>query len=82
MKEYLSKWTIPRLLQLAVGLYFLRDYYLDGGRMVLVFGGVMMAQAVLNVGCFSSRGCSTSVTPVGKDAESITNEIEVEYEEL
>lgn len=79
MNEYFSKWTWKRAAQLVVGLYFMRDYYLEGGTLVLAFGGMMFAQAVLNIGCFSSRGCSTSLPT--KQAV-FSEESEIEYEEI
>ncbi|HHB78313.1 MAG TPA: hypothetical protein ENK85_03655 [Saprospiraceae bacterium] len=82
MKEYLSKWTWQRFIQLLVGLFFLWDYFSDGGRLVLAFGAVMFAQAVFNVGCFSSRGCNTSVKDSDFSGTAVTDDAEVEYEEI
>ena len=82
MKEYLSKWTIPRGIQLAVGIFFLWEYYSDGGSLALAFGIMMFAQAVLNIGCFSSRGCSTNPSYDKNDTTTVSNEAEVEYEEI
>lgn len=80
MQDYLSKWTIPRLIQLVIGGVFLYDYSADGGRLPLAFGGMMLGQAIFNVGCFSSKGCSTSVDT--NDHSPISDEVEVEYEEV
>ncbi len=80
MNDYIAKWTWQRFVQLAVGSYFLRDYFLDGGMLVLAFGGMMFAQAVLNIGCFSSKGCSTSL-PNG-DQAVFSEDTEIEYEEI
>ncbi len=82
MKEYLSKWTIPRGIQLAVGIFFLWDYFTDGGSLALAFGTMMFAQAALNIGCFSSQGCSTNPYYDEKDNTPIPDEAEVEYEEI
>ena len=59
LKDYISKWTYKRLIQLAVGIYFAWNFYEDGSKLSLIFGGLMLIQALLNVGCFSTRGCST-----------------------
>ena len=59
LQEYISKWTYKRVLQLGVGIYFAWNYVEDGGIFSLIFGGMMLFQALLNVGCFSTRGCST-----------------------
>ena len=82
MKEYLSKWTIPRGIQLVVGIFFLWDYFSDGGSLALAFGTMMFAQAALNIGCFSSRGCSTNPSYDKNDTTTVSNEVEVEYEEV
>ncbi len=82
MKEYLSKWTIPRIIQLVVGIFFLWDYFTDHGSLALAFGTMMFAQAALNIGCFSSKGCSTNPSYDEKDLSAVSNEMEVEYEEV
>lgn len=80
MKDYFSKWTWARGMQLAVGVYFLRDYYIDGGQLILGFAVLMLAQAILNIGCFSSKGCSA---PKSTDnGEPFKADAEIEYEEI
>ncbi len=79
MKSYISKWTIARGLQLVIGIAFLVDYFSGKSTFSMIFGGMMFFQAVLNVGCFSSKGCSTpaydnSTNTVNSDSD------EVEYE--
>ena len=66
MKEYLNKWTIKRLIQLVVGLFFIYYYTKDKSQVALVFGILMLAQAILNMGCFSTRGCDTNATEASK----------------
>ena len=83
MKEYLSKWTISRAVQLIIGGVFFNSYFEDGGFFALAFGGLMFFQAVFNVGCFSSKGCSTSTSgPKKKMNKTELDELEVEYEEV
>ena len=59
MREYINKWTYKRVLQSLVGIYFIWNYFEDGSQFSLFFGGLMLVQALLNVGCFSTKGCST-----------------------
>jgi len=73
LKTYISKWTIQRLIQLVVGSYFIWNYIEDSGRLSLIFGGVMAFQAIFNVGCFSSKGCSTSMST--EEAQPFAKEI-------
>ena len=80
MNEYISKWTLPRLIQLVIGFFFLQSFFEGGEMFGLLFGGFMLAQAVLNIGCFSSKGCSTSYTDKNTDMD--LNDLEVEYEVL
>jgi len=62
MKNYIDKWTYKRVLQLLVGVYFIWNFIETEGKLSLVFGLVMCVQAILNIGCFSSKGCATSNT--------------------
>lgn len=61
MKEYINKWTYMRLIQCVVGLYFIWNFIEDDSKLSLAFGILMLFQAVFNIGCFSSKGCSTTV---------------------
>lgn len=80
LKEYLSRWTWLRLIQLIVGIVFLGNYFDEGGFFNLFFGGMMFIQAALNMGCFSSKGCST---PNYLQANKQDNQdVEVEFEEV
>ncbi len=76
MKNYIDKWTYKRVLQLVVGVYFIWNFVEVGGKLSLVFGLLMSIQALLNIGCFSSKGCTTSnvkteVHPVVKNIKKI-----------
>ncbi len=61
MKEYINKWTYKRVIQSVVGFYFIWNYIEDDGKLSLAFGLLMLFQSIFNVGCFSSKGCSTTV---------------------
>ena len=62
MKTYLSQWTISRVIQLMIGIAFLYNYCADESTFSLAFGFMMFVQAVLNIGCFSSKGCNTTIS--------------------
>jgi len=59
LKEYIDKWTYKRVLHSLVGIYFIWNYLEDGSQFSLIFGGLMLVQALFNIGCFSTKGCST-----------------------
>ncbi len=67
LKDYINQWTYKRLIQFAVGVYFMWNFFADGSKLSLLFGSIMLIQAIFNVGCFSTRGCSTPED--GQDAE-------------
>ena len=75
VKTYISKWSYHRLIQLAIGAYFIWNYSQSDDRLSLFFGGFMLFQAILNIGCFSSKGCSTTSTgeaaPFAKDIKKL-----------
>ena len=81
LKDYLSKWTWMRIVQLIVGVVFLGNYFDEGGFFNLAFGGMMFLQALLNMGCFSSKGCSTPSYNTDSNPTDST-EKEVEFEEI
>jgi len=77
LREYINKWTYKRVLQSLVGIYFIWNYFEDGNQFSLFFGGLMLVQALLNIGCFSTKGCSTpneepeKMQPFAKKIEKI-----------
>ncbi len=77
IKEYLSLWTIKRFLQLLFGLYFFWEYTKESSVFALVIGALMTYQAVMNVGCFSSKGCTV---PQTKNTQIYSEDEEVEFE--
>jgi len=81
LKTYLNNWTWKRLLQLAFGFFLFYKYQESGNIAALLFGGLMILQAVLNIGCFSSRGCSNTVSN-HPDKDKELDEIDVEVEEI
>jgi hypothetical protein len=79
IKYYLELWTIKRVLQLLFGLYFLWENYKHPNIIALIIGIIMVYQAVMNVGCFSSKGCTV---PNNKDKTVYDDNQEVEYDEV
>jgi len=78
MKDYINKWTIQRFLQLLAGVYFIWNYVEDGMIFSLAFGALMSFQAILNVGCFSSKGCTTSTN----NSTPFSENDEIDFEEV
>lgn len=76
LKNYLRNWNYKRLIQLGFGLYFFWEYFQHPSIFSLIFGGIMGFQAIANVGCFSTRGCSTNFDKNKKYNEN--NDIEFE----
>jgi hypothetical protein len=58
LKKYFNNWSYKRLIQLFFGIgliiYALKTQQL----FPKIFGVMMLVQAVINIGCFSTRGCS------------------------
>jgi len=70
MKDYFNKWSYKRGIQLGVGIYFLYGFFDAGNKLFLIFGLMMSFQAIFNVGCFSTKGCTnTSVASKSSDKE-------------
>jgi hypothetical protein len=59
LKKYIYKWTYKRLIQLFVGLFLIYYSTQDSNLFAKIFGVIMTGQALLNIGCFSTRGCET-----------------------
>ncbi len=80
MKEYFSQWTYKRLIQLGVGMYFFWENYNHASTFAIVFGSIMTFQAIANVGCFSSKGCTPKIDK--KLKEDFNENDEIEFEEI
>ncbi len=77
MKAYFKLWTISRFIQLLIGFYFIWEYYQHPSYLALIFGGLMLFQAIMNVGCFSSKGCA-----IPKNTESYNEDADIDFEEV
>lgn len=60
MRAYFNKWTVQRIIQLTIGSYFIWNSIEIESKLSLAFGVIMSFQSIFNVGCFSSKGCSTT----------------------
>ncbi|HIP48829.1 MAG TPA: hypothetical protein EYG92_07690 [Lutibacter sp.] len=73
MKGYINKWTYKRVIQAGLGVFLVYYYTQDHNKFALVFGIVMLVQAFLNIGCFSTKGCDNSVDE--KEIQEFAKEI-------
>lgn len=80
MKTYFSKWNYKRLIQLGIGLYSIWEYFQDPLIFALLFGLLMIFQAILNIGCFSTRGCNSNIKEHEK--ENFSEHDELDFEEI
>ena len=80
MKTYLKNWNYKRFLQLGVGVYFIWEYFQDPTYFAVFFGLLLIVQATLNIGCFSTRGCNPNINEEKKEKFSENNDLE--YEEI
>ena len=80
MNDYLHQWTYKRVIQLLIGSYFIYGYFKDPMLFALLFGVLMSFQAIANVGCFSTRGCSTAVEE--HTASEFSENDEIDFEEV
>ncbi len=60
MKQYLQNWNVMRLLRLAMGILTGVQGLQSGEWLIASLGGLFSITALLNVGCGSTAGCSTS----------------------
>jgi len=80
MQEYFSQWTYKRVLQLAAGIYFFWEYSNHSSTFAVIFGSVMTFQAIANVGCFSTRGCTPNIDE--KAIKNFSEDDEIDFEEI
>lgn len=59
LKDYLSKWNYKRLIQFGFGIFLIYYYLQDHNKFALAIAIIMLLQSLLNVGCFSTKGCNT-----------------------
>jgi len=66
LKGYINKWTYKRILQAGLGVFLVYYYTQDHNKFALAFGIFMLVQAFFNIGCFSTKGCSTPIDETEK----------------
>ena len=76
MKNLFSPWHFMRFLRLALALYLAYQAYAISQWFVGMFALFFMTQAVFNLGCCSTSGCSFSQ----KDNDSMNQPLD--YEEV
>ncbi len=77
MKTYFKLWTIKRFMQLLVGFYFIWKHYQHPSYLALIFGGLILFQAIMYIGCFSSKGCA-----IPQNTESYKEDTDIDFEEV
>ena len=80
MKQYFNQWTYKRLIQLGFGLYFFWEYLQHESILAILFGVFMSFQAIANVGCFSSRGCTTN--NIQRKNDTFSDDDDIDFEEI
>lgn len=76
-----APWNLMRVLRMTLGGFIIYEGYKSNEALFMFAGGMFVFMALLNVGCFGSQGCQTSV-PVTKQNLGDLDEIVVEYEEV
>ncbi len=76
----LSGWNFVRLLRLFIGGSALAAYFSEHDSFMGMLGIIVTAQAVFNVGCCGSNGCSTK--PFDNSKESDLDKNEISFEEI
>jgi len=73
LKKYFNNWSTKRVVQLIFGLGLVLYAVQTQHLFPKIFGVMMLVQAILNIGCFSTRGCSNSEG--GKDKKDFAEKI-------
>ena len=73
----IENWNLMRLIRLIGGIYFCVGGVMKGDIISGVLGGILLIQAVYNLGCCGVNGCNTNINQKGEN--KITD---VEFEEI
>lgn len=76
----LSGWNFIRLFRLFIGVSALAAFYSEHDSFMGILGLIVTAQAVFNVGCCGSTGCSTK--PFDDSKDNASDKIEISFEEI
>ncbi len=60
-----KNWNLTRVIGLVLGTFFVGDYIATGNFLGLMFGGIVLYQVILNVGCFAG----SCAVPIPNDDE-------------
>ncbi len=75
----LRNWNLMQVLRLAIGVWAIVSAWQTREALVGLIGGVLVAMAFMNVGCFGRSGCNTYTT-TKKESTQIPEK--VNYEEI
>ena len=75
----LKNWNIMRLLRLAIGVWAIISAIQTGHEALGLLGAVVLAMAILNIGCCGVNGC---VPRSAQNKKPPKNPGEIEYEEI
>lgn len=79
MKLLLKNWDFIRIMKLGLALWLGYSAFLDHQPVLGVLAFIVGIQAVLNIGCGSSRGCGV---PVSNTTKASDQPKDVTYEEI
>lgn len=74
-----KNWNLTRVIGLILGTFFLGDFFATGNFLGLMFGGMVLFQVIMNVGCFAGS-CTTPMDPkrsVSTEEDADLVEVEV-----
>lgn len=75
MKNYLSNWNFMRIIRLVLGIIVIVQGIQANEWMFVALGGLFTLMPLLNIGCCSTAGCSTTYNSrKNKATEYITYE--------
>ena len=74
MKKYLQNWNLIRVLRLAFAIVVIVQGFQVHEWLLVILGGIFSLMPLMNVGCGSTSGCSTSFTNSQKKTEDTTYE--------
>ena len=75
----LKNWNVMRLLRLAIGAWAIISAIQTGQGALGFLGAVVLAMAILNIGCCGINGCAPR-SSINKNTRK--NPGEIEYEEI
>lgn len=76
----LQTWDFMRVIRLGLGLFILIEGIKSVNVLSLILGGLLLAQAFLNVGCCGTSGCETN--RLHNKNNSYSGQEAIEYEEI